>query len=154
MFDTIYMIDFDRPLATRLRDRKICGPYQWKPTKPGQGRGFYTSTDGLEVDKTGSTFRLRLDEAGQFVRTGKTAFWADEDGCQTMVPIIARLPHARGFLAGWTMGEGMCATLEPTIYEDEENAGWAAFSLTESDAEKEREYQAREMDRLNEEEEE
>ena len=52
-----------------------------------------------------------------------------------------RLPHNRGFLAGWSMGEGMISEIEYTVYDDERNAAWAADSLAEDVAEKEREFQ-------------
>ena len=52
-----------------------------------------------------------------------------------------RLPHNRGFLAGWSMGEGMISEIEYTVYDDERDAAWAADSLAENAAEKEREFQ-------------
>ena len=52
-----------------------------------------------------------------------------------------RLPHNRGFLVGWSMGEGMISEIEYTIYDDERNAARAADSLAEEAAEKEREFQ-------------
>lgn len=45
----------------------------------------------------------------------------------------------RGFLAGWTMGPGMCASLDAYIYKAPEDAAHAAHSMAESDAEKNRE---------------
>ena len=52
-----------------------------------------------------------------------------------------RLPNNRGFLAGWSMGEGMISEIEYAIYDDERNAAQVADSLAEDIAEKEREFQ-------------
>ena len=52
-----------------------------------------------------------------------------------------RLPHNRGFLAGWSMGEGMISEIEYAIYDDEREAAKVADSLAEETAEKEREFQ-------------
>ena len=52
-----------------------------------------------------------------------------------------RLPNNRGFLAGWSMGEGMISEIEYVIYDNEREAAWAADSLAEKTAEKEREFQ-------------
>ena len=52
-----------------------------------------------------------------------------------------RLPNNRGFLAGWSMGEGMISEIEYIIYDDEHETAWAADSLAEEAAEKEREFQ-------------
>lgn len=149
MFDTITMIDYQRPLAARLAARKVCGPYRWTPSAPDTGRGFYQASKGLTVDQRGSTFDLRLDYAHMFIPSSRAyrlplAYHCDAFGDVTMTPIVARLPHGRGFLAGWTMGEGMLANLDAHIWADSEDAARAAFDLAESDAERERE--AAEMD--------
>jgi len=52
-----------------------------------------------------------------------------------------RLPHNRGFLAGWSIGEGMISEIEYTIYDDERDAALAADSIAEEVAEREREFQ-------------
>jgi len=67
--------------------------------------------------------------------------------------LVFRLPKSRGFLAGWTMGEGMASAVECDIYETERQAAYAADSMAESAAAKEREYQeTQEAERLAEEE--
>ena len=101
------------------------------------------------MDRTGSPIALRLEEANQHLSYSRLSningYYCDMDGDgDTLQPIIARLPHGRGFLAGWTMGEGMCASLDGHIWTDEEEAARAAHDLAEHDAERSREAQARE----------
>lgn len=153
MFTEIKMIAYDRPLSQRVQSRRICGPYSWRPTKaPNVGRGFYQAGDGLACDPRGSTFDLRLEPANEhlpsYSRAGRIlGYWCDQEGYgDTYKPIIARLPRGRGFLAGWTMGEGMCAALDSHIWPDAREAALAAHDLAETDAEHEREYRAEELD--------
>lgn len=143
MFKEIIMLDFRVPLAKRKRT--FTGPYRWQPTEPGKGRGFYQSSNGLYVDPHGSTFDLRLecanDHLAHYSRLSQiNGYYIDEFCEDTAKPIIARLPKGRGFLAGYTLGEGMCAALDSVIYSDEESAAFAAHSDAESMAENEREY--------------
>lgn len=140
MFDQITLHDTRRPLEDRLRSRRFVGPYYWRPSAPNTGRGFYMGA-GMEVDRAGSTFRLRIEEANKHLSgraSNVLAYWCDEFGDTTLTPIIARLPHVRGFLAGWTMGEGMASALDPSIYDTAECAAYAAHSMAAGDAEKER----------------
>lgn len=58
---------------------------------------------------------------------------------QEFVAIIARLPHGRGYLAGFTMGEGMAASLDGHIWTDIEDAARAAYDEAESAADREAE---------------
>jgi hypothetical protein len=141
--------DFSVPMAKRLKSREFTGPYYWAPTKPGKGRGFYQSPKGLFCDKAGSTFDLRLAMANEFLGHSRLShingYFCDIDGDgDTLKPIVARLPHGRGYLAGWTMGAGMAASLDGYIWEDIEEAARAAHDLAESDAEESREKQAEE----------
>jgi hypothetical protein len=156
MFQTIFLHDYRKPLAYRKASRKFCGPYQWTPSKPGTGRWFYMGK-GLTVGD--STFRLRIEDANECLPPGSrlrfiNGYYTDDDSClsDTLKPIIARLPHGRGFLAGWTMGEGMSSCVDAHIWETEEEAARAAHDMAERDAEKEREYQAQQRE-LEEEEE-
>lgn len=139
--------DFSRPMRQRLESRKHCGPYYWTPTKPGAGRGFYQSSKGLHCDKAGATFDLRLEEANDHLQGSRlshiTGYYCDRDGDgDTLQPIIARLPRGRGYLAGWTMGAGMCAAIDCGIYATPEDAAHAAHSKAEYDAEESRDRQA------------
>lgn len=117
---TITLRDYARPI--RERHKGSCGPYQWCPTSAGTGRGYYASRDDGTPDRTGAGFDLRP------VRTFDPITWWYGGGETTdpFYPVVLRLPRSRGFLAGWTMGKGMCATIEPDIYETEEEAIRAA----------------------------
>jgi hypothetical protein len=130
--------DFSRPLRKRFEQRQYTGPYYWSPSKPGTRRGFYQASHGLACDKAGSSFNLRLELANDHLWGSRLRFingyYADRDHGDTLTPIVARLPHGRGFLAGWTMGAGMCAALDSDIYETIEDAARAAHDIAESDA--------------------
>lgn len=139
MFAEITLIDYQRPLRDRLESRKHCGPYRWRPNTKNNGIGFYQSSTGLAMDSHGSALRLRLEECPSAYPRGIASYDCGAD--QEMIPIIARLPRSRGFLAGWTMGQGMCASLGNTIYDSEEDAHLAAHGEAESAAEAERIYQ-------------
>lgn len=138
--------NFSRPLRERLNSREHVGPYYWTPSEPGKGRGFYQASHGLACGD--STFRLRLDYANDHLSGSRLSringYYCDEFQDQTLVPIIARLPHGRGFLAGWTMGANMAACVDSTIYDSEHDAALAAHDMAERDAEKERDYRANE----------
>lgn len=146
MFDTIYTHQYEKAdgspatLKDRLNMRKCCGPYQWKPAKPGSGRGFYQSIHGLAMGD--STISLRLEWANNHLR-GRLAdingYYTNSHQDETAKPVIARLPHSRGFLAGYTLGSGMCGAIAPDIYEDVEEAARAAHSEAERVAELNRE---------------
>lgn len=152
MFKEIYIHTFERngkpaTLRERLEMRKTCGPYRWTPAEPGQGRGFYQSSKGLWCGD--STFDLRLVYANEllpwYFKLRRTeGYYVDMD--EILTPIVARLPHGRGFLAGWTMGPGMCASLDGHVWHDPESAARAAHQEAEQAAEREREYRERESE--------
>lgn len=153
----IYIHNFRRPLRERLKSRQHVGPYMWKPATPGCGRGFYISQHLLSCDENGSTFDLRLslanDHLPSYYRLARiNGYYCDRDGNgDTLKPIVARLPHNRGFLAGWYMGLGMCASVDGKVYQDAESAAFAAHSMAEYDAEKSRELQYEDEDENEEE---
>lgn len=136
--------DFTKSLKERAKARKHCGPYHWTPCEPGGSRGFYQAQGGLYCDRSGSIFDLRLSEAnGHLDRYSRLAringYFCDDDGCgDTLQPIVARLPHGRGFLAGWTMGRGMCGAIDLAIYDEARDAAIAAHNMAEMDAERNR----------------
>lgn len=148
----ITMIDYSRTLLERAKARKSVGPYTWAPDDrrngatrnlPPTGRGFYQAGQpwSLRVDARGSTFDLRLDYANthhpmNWRRNG--TFSHDEN--DTFTAIIARLPKGRGFLAGWTLGNGMCASLGGTIWDDIEDAARAAYVEAEQACERDAEH--------------
>lgn len=146
MFSTITIIDYQRPLNERAKARKVVGPYKWSPSKPMAGRGFYQAQAGLCMDRTGSTIDLRLEHANGHLEGSRlryvNGYYCDSDwDGDTLQPIIARLPHGRGYLAGWTMGPGMAASLAADIWADPKDAARAAHGVAERDAEASREYQ-------------
>lgn len=98
--------------------------------------GFY-----LGCNSGGTPFRLRYKFADEIVNLRHNGWYCDIYGNQTIRGIVFTLPNRRGFVAGWTMGEGMCASLDFDIYQTEEEAAYAADSIAERAAESEREYQ-------------
>lgn len=131
--------NFNIPLRKRFESRQYVGPYYFEPAKPGAGRGFYQASRGMACGD--STFSLRLELANDHI-DGRLAsvngYYCDSYGDATLTPIIARLPHGRGFMAGWTMGNGMAASLDATLYPTASDAAHAAHSMAEYDAEEER----------------
>ena len=152
MFSEIILHDFSRPLHKRLADRKFVGPYRWRPAKPGAGLGFYCAGRGLACDPQGARFALRLSEAndalpGYSRLRHVNGYFCDAcDEGDTLQPIVARLPRSRGFLAGWTMGAGMCAALDPEIYTSPRDAAFAAHDMAEREAENMREQSAKDLE--------
>jgi hypothetical protein len=70
-----------------------------------------------------------------------TGWFCDEFQDSSMRGIVLRLPHGRGFLAGYALGVGMSATVEREIYACERKAAYAADRMAERAAEVERDYQ-------------
>jgi len=116
------------------------------PTQAGKGCFFYLGSE--------SPVSLRWEYCDEVegVRIRHTGWFCDEYQDDKIRGIVARLPRGRGFLAGWTMGTGMASGWEGDVYETAQDAARAADSLAENMAEKEREYQERETQRLQDEE--
>lgn len=112
---------------------------------PHPGRGFYLADHGSprRYDFADDIAGARIDHKGWY-----TDEYGDGD---KMRGIIIRLPHGK-MLAGWSMGEGMASSIEGHIYTDEIEAARAADQIAEYAAEEEREYQAAELERIEEEE--
>lgn len=154
IFESITLHDFTRPLRARLELRKVCGPYTWRPGEPGESIGFYMSGKSALAMGDGPA-RLRLMSADEHSpsRLRGTYYYGDEEpGFADFHPIVARLPHGRGFLAGWTMGKGMCSSLDLAIHDTPEEAAYAAHEEARIAAEREQEYRAEERAKLDEEE--
>jgi hypothetical protein len=151
MFTHIVLRDLTGPVKQRSHyPYSSCGPYTWAPAPASVRReGWSTYTD---ADETMTGFRLRYEDANQhlsrYSRTSNiTGYWTDKHGDgDTIKPVVFRLPRGRGFLAGWTMGAGMCASLDAGIFEDAEQAAYAAHSAAEYAAEQEREREQDEED--------
>ena len=134
-----YVVNLPRgQKSDRIKRHKqpVCGPYCHapRPDQAGKGKGFY-------LGDRSAPFALRwqyCDEvAGTRIR--HTGWWTDDYQEEKIRGLVFRLPHNRGFLAGWTMGEGMASAVEGDIYETEVEAARAADDLAESIAEDERE---------------
>lgn len=111
-------------LKAKWEGRKVCGPYRHEPTpNQNKGWGLYDEPQhhGLRIERTGDSFYA-----------DDTEFYA----------FIVRLNHGRGFLVGWTLGEGMCMSIDGDMFHDECDAHYAAKSRCEDAAEAEAEYQA------------
>lgn len=130
--------------AKRLAQRKpvVCGAYYHAPrpltSGESHGLGFYLDSDGMP----GLRWQWCDEVKGASIR--HKGWFTSEGGWdgETARGIVFRLPHGRGFLAGYSLGEGMCGSLEYDIYPDEVDAAYAADSYAENVAEREREYQA------------
>lgn len=152
IFDAITIHDLAKPPAARLDMRRHCGPYTWTPSAPGEGRGFYTK--GHDMLAMGDApIDLRLASADDFTPRGSrqhgTYYFAGEDHeFARFYPVVARLPHSRGFLAGWVMGAGMCGSIDSAIHRTGEAAARAAHEEARIAAEREAEYQAEEDARI------
>ena len=136
--------DYSKPI--KERHRGPCGPYYFKRgALRGKGdkcKGFggYLSRNGREVNE-GAMCRLRVIKAGEVINLRHTGWYCDEDSRETLYGVVARLPNNRGFLAGWSFGEGMSASFAGDIYDDIKDAARAADEEARCAAEAEREYQ-------------
>lgn len=136
------------PLADRLAAAKkgrICGPYYFTEPAPNSPRvSFYLDdkatapglpwrwADQLPWEWSDNS-RMPVRSAGWFI-----------DDCQgeTIRGVVFKLPKGRGYLAGWSMGEGMISELDKTaVYDSGDDAAHAADDLARDAAEVEREYQ-------------
>lgn len=115
-------------MRKKREQRKFISGYYHAPRPGGvDGWGFYEGESSLRIERTG------------------VSYYCDD---MTMEAIIVRLNHGRGFLVGWTMGEGMAASIDSDILTDETEARRVAKSRCKDAAESECEYQQRENDRL------
>ena len=116
---------------------RVCGPYYTTRqliTGPHPGEAFYLDSDFAP----GLRWRWCDAVTSRIVHTG---WFTDEYGDGDKIRgIVFRLPRSRGFLAGWSMGIGTASEIDCTIYDDEIDAAYAADSMAEDAAEREREY--------------
>ncbi len=137
------------PLARRLWDFKTSPKTARNMTETGyytaptpnntEGIGFYHS------DESGCSFRLRWQWANEVPGVGGSlsnnlGYWTDEHR-DKIRGLVLRLPNQRGFLAAWSMGEGMCAELDFKVFDSDIDAAYAADNMAECAAEHERDYQ-------------
>jgi len=132
-------------LAEFKRDhgRKACGPYfRTEPASNPIGTFFYLDSDfapGLRWEWCDEVSGAQIRHHGWF---------SDELQDQTIRGFVMRLPRGRGFIAGWSMGEGMASNLDYTVWDNEVDAARYADRMAERAAEDQREYEARENERL------
>jgi len=99
------------PLAKRLAEyklthgKRVCGPYfRTEPSPNPSGMSFYLDSDfqpGLRWEWADEIDGARIQHRG---------WYSDEYGdAEKIRGLVFRLPHGRGFLAGWSMGEGMAS---------------------------------------------
>ena len=112
---------------------RCTGPYYHAPKHGDNSTMFYLDSDFMPG--------LRWQYADYVADIGHTGWYTDEHGDGDKIRgIVMRLPHGRGFIAGWTMGQGMISTVDYDIYDDIEDAAHIADSMAEIVAEREREY--------------
>lgn len=124
--------------AQRLARSKnrVTGPYYHAP-KPNSngGIGFYLDNHGMPG------LRWQWADECEDVRIDHSGWFTDEYGdSETIRGLVMRLPKGRGFLAGWSMGEGMASEIDSYVYETEKDAAYAANSMAESAADHQREH--------------
>lgn len=140
-----------RSLAKRKErhsDAYPCGAtyHSPRPEQVGKGCGFYLGSD--------SPVSLRWQWCDEVpgVRIRHTGWFCDEFQGEKIRGIVAHLPRSRGFLAGWSMGEGMASEWDGDIHDTIEDAARAANSLAEDAAQRQLEYEEAERERLEQEE--
>jgi len=128
------------PLQARIAHAKnsCTGGYYHAP-KPQSGAhsgvGFYLADSTMPG--------LRWQWADDVYRDiGHTGWFCDEYQDNKIRGIVLRVPHGRGFLAGWSMGEHMASTIEGEIHADETEAALIADEHARRAADNERECQA------------
>lgn len=121
-------------LYKKKAQRQFTGGYYHAPKPNASGRGFYLDDAGQPFTR----WKWCDDVEGSIRHTG---WFTDEYGDGEKIRgIVVYLPHGR-FMAGWSMGEGMASSVDADLYDDETAAAFAADSMAETAAEKEREYQ-------------
>lgn len=123
--------------------RKCCGPYYHAPV-PNNAKGmfFYLGSDfsPRRWEWCDDAEGIRYLTQRSIKHTG----WYCDDYCDSKIRgIVVTLNHSRGFLAGWSMGEGMASQLDSYIYSTKIDAAHAADGMAEYAAEEERSYQER-----------
>lgn len=117
--------------------RFTTGYYENVPRMAGDGEiGFYWEEGG---EPSGRQWTLRV------AKLGRDARHCDHFQGESLRGFVFRLPRGRGFLAGWTMGGQMCASVSRDIYDDEDDALRDANWMAEHAAEEMREADAKDQ---------
>jgi len=138
----------EKPLAARFKAWRANGKGRGcigRVTHPNRIRSSETAADfsgwGFYLEDDSRAFGLRLRWADDVARLNHTGWFIDPHGDgETARGFVLTLPHGRGFLAGYSLGEGMASGLDSSIYPDETGAALAADSMAENVAAENREY--------------
>lgn len=113
------------------KPRYTSGYYENAPRMAGKGDiGFYWEEGG---EPSGRQWTLRV------AKMHDTGWYCDNFQEECLHGFVFRLPRGRGFLAGWTMGGQMCASVSREIFDNEAAALLEANWMAEKAAEKMRE---------------
>jgi hypothetical protein len=140
-----YVANLPRGAKAERLDRykkPVVGPYYHapKPEQAGTGKGFYLASRC-------APFALRWSYADEVrPQISHRGWFCDEFQDDKIRGLVFTLPHSRGFLAGWTMGEGMASEVDSTIYATADEAARAADALAETTADAEWEYREADAD--------
>jgi len=135
-------------MAERAKNRKspATGGYYHAPAPITASRGAGNASFYLESDFMPGLRWAWCDEIPgdwdeeQFPpEIGHKGWFIDEYRDDVLRGIVFKLPKGRGFLAGFSMGEGMISEIDREIYRDVVSAGFAADSMAENMAELNRE---------------
>lgn len=124
--------------ANRAR-RGIAGDYYHAPSPNNRDvRGFYLQ--GCRA----YGLRFEFCDEVQGARIRHDGWFCDDDCGDVIRGIVLRLPRGRGFLSGWTMGQGMASAVDYSpIHDNAIDAAYAADESARIVAENEREYRAK-----------
>lgn len=132
------------PIAKRLETFKRAeyypmGGYRQSEPKPNNdGIMFYLDNDLMPA------LRWTYCDKVENVQINHTGWFTDEYGDSDKIRgIVIRLNHGKGYLPGWTMGEGMCSELDNDIYDCPIVCAHRADRLAELVAEQERDRDVR-----------
>lgn len=122
--------------SSRVCKPRSSGYYQNSPCMAGEGEiGFYWGEGGEE---SGRLWTLRA-------KTMRMGWYCNNFQDESITGFAFRLPRGRGFLAGWMMGDQMCASVSRRIYDDENGALQAGHRMAELAAERMREEDAKDQ---------
>lgn len=126
--------------------RPCVGPYYHSPTPNQNGnRFFYLESDFMPG------LRWKWCDEVEGVSIRHKGWFTNDFQDETLRGLVMRLPRSRGFLAGYSMGEGMASFLCPEIWQDEQDAAREADRMAERAAERVAEEWEREREREEEE---
>lgn len=126
--------------------RPVCGPYYHapKPLKAGDRSTFcYLDSDFMPALRWSWCDEIPAEWSDEETAPDikHTGWFIDSfDQSETIRGIVFKLPGNRGFLSGWSMGEGMATVIDCDIIPDIRTAVYGADSMAENTAESEREY--------------